>query len=106
MYIYLMGCIVFLMLSASSYAGEIFYCDDGRMLVVDNSNRREMADDDCIRAWFARNKAASELYISAEARRWRFLHAPSLPYCAGCGCRCSSCCRTRVYVYRSWACLG
>lgn len=85
-------------------AGEIFICDDGRMLAVDSTNRSRLADDPCVKTWFAKSKAASEQHNSTEARRRRFLREPSLPFHGGCGYGCRSCCSARIFVYRYDGC--
>ncbi len=84
-------CLCFFIPPLQSHAGEIFYCNDGRTLFVDNRNRQRVADDPCVKAWFANNKAAQEKYNTPAARRQRFLHGPNFPDCASCGCGYSRC---------------
>lgn len=36
-------------------ASEMFVCADGRTLKVDSSNRAKLADDPCVKDWFARS---------------------------------------------------
>ena len=36
---------------SAGMAAETFICADGRTLVVDQSNRAQMANDPCVKAW-------------------------------------------------------
>jgi hypothetical protein len=39
--------------SGGASASETYVCADGRTLKIDHTNRAKLADDPCIKAWFA-----------------------------------------------------
>lgn len=43
-----------------SAADDVFMCQDGRRLLVTNENRKQLADDPCIKQWFASSQAQRE----------------------------------------------
>lgn len=45
----------------ASRADEIYVCDDGQLLNVDNQNRQEMRDHPCVKAWRERNAAGAKV---------------------------------------------
>jgi hypothetical protein len=64
--------------SPSGAASEIYYCEDGRILAVDASNRRQLAGDPCVKAWFEATRRNRPTW-----QRRAMLSAPTLPWC-GC----------------------
>lgn len=40
-------------------ASELYYCADGRILQVTSANRAALANDPCIKAWFATRQSSS-----------------------------------------------
>ncbi len=72
--------VVSIAAATTSRAGEIFYCADGRMLAIDSSNRKRLANDPCVIAWFAAEKAKTERVLTIDERRRAFLREPTLPY--------------------------
>jgi hypothetical protein len=41
-------------------AGEVFLCADGSKVVVDRTNRAQVADNPCVKAWFAKRQSGAE----------------------------------------------
>ncbi|MDX2157633.1 MAG: hypothetical protein SFW09_14110 [Hyphomicrobiaceae bacterium] len=63
-------------------ADELYYCDDGRILKVDTTNRARLASDPCVTKWFETTRTSRDAW-----RRHAFLHAPGLPW-RGCWWSC------------------
>lgn len=89
--------VLLLACAGEASAGEIFYCEDGRMLAVDSSNRARLAKDPCIVAWFAADAARQQKVETIAERRRAFLSAPVLP-----PYRAHSCWRRSLVVFHRY----
>lgn len=52
-----------------SAADEIFFCEDGRTLQLNASNRQKLMQDPCIKSWFENNQTAAQLRAAAEKKK-------------------------------------
>lgn len=90
-----------LLIASSTSAGsaaELLYCDDGRVLKVDNTNRVRLSADPCVKAWFAASQPRPEPPRTLAERRRAFLAGSSLPPPNCCCCSLSR----FVVIFSRW----
>ena len=52
--------------TASARADETFLCADGTSLTIDDSNRAELQEHPCIKAWFVADRARRQAHVGDE----------------------------------------